>query len=197
MTIAFGINALIILASGIAAISMRNLVHCALALTITFAGLAVAYLQLGAQFVGFAQILVYVGAVAILVVFAILLTRGTGDHLNPPRRLPWTGILIAVLTFAMLAGVIRSSRVLERPEPPMPEISVRDIGSKLMGDYVLPLEIMGLLLTGALIGAAIIAMQEKNGPQASNRIMQDTNAAPAGALAEGRERATAVAPESP
>src|SRR4051795_3256376 len=192
MTIAFGITAFIILASGIAAISMRNLVHCALALTLTFAGLAVAYLQLGAQFVGFAQILVYIGAVAILVVFAILLTRGTGDHLNPPRRLPWTGILVALIAFATLAGVIRSSRVLERPEAPMPDISVKDIGSKLMGDYVLPLEIMGLLLTAALIGAAVIAMHEKTGPQASNRLMHDTNVAPAappappGALAEGR-----------
>jgi NADH-quinone oxidoreductase subunit J len=197
MTFAFGITAFIILASAIAAISMRNLVHCALALTLTFAGLAVTYLQLGAQFVGFAQILVYIGAVAILVVFAILLTRGTGDHLNPPRRLPWTGILIAVLTFAMLAGVIRSSRVLDRPEPPMPEISVKDIGSKLMGDYVLPLEIMGLLLTAALIGAAIIAMQEKAGPFARNRITRNTDTVPIGAIAEGRERATAVAPENP
>ena len=64
------------LASAVAAMSLRNLVHCALALTVTFAGLAAFYLQLDAQFVGFAQILVYVGAVAILIVFAILLTRG-------------------------------------------------------------------------------------------------------------------------
>jgi len=56
---------------------MRNLVHCALMLTVTFAGLAAFYLQLDAQFVGFAQVLVYIGAVAILVVFAILLTRSS------------------------------------------------------------------------------------------------------------------------
>ena len=63
------------LASAVAAMSLRNLVHCALTLTVTFAGLAAFYLQLDAQFVGFAQILVYIGAVAILIVFAILLTR--------------------------------------------------------------------------------------------------------------------------
>ena len=61
--------------------------HCALALTVAFAGLALLFLQLDAQFAGFAQILVYIGAVAILVVFAILLTRGFGDsdgrHLQP------------------------------------------------------------------------------------------------------------------
>ena len=78
----FAIIAVLTLASAVAAMSLRNLVHCALALTVTFAGLAAFYLQLDAQFVGFAQILVYVGAVAILIVFAILLTRGS----EPPRQ---------------------------------------------------------------------------------------------------------------
>ena len=57
--------------------ALKNTVHCALALTVAFAGLALLYLELDAQFAGFAQILVYIGAVAILVVFAILLTRGS------------------------------------------------------------------------------------------------------------------------
>ena len=61
----------------LAAVLLKNLVHCALALTVAFLGLALLFLQLDAQFAGFAQILVYVGAVAILVVFAILLTRGS------------------------------------------------------------------------------------------------------------------------
>ena len=74
MSLAFVIIACLTVASAVAAMSLRNLVHCALALALTLAGLAACYLQLGAQFVGFAQILVYVGAVAILIVFAILLT---------------------------------------------------------------------------------------------------------------------------
>ncbi|HUR47517.1 MAG TPA: NADH-quinone oxidoreductase subunit J [Candidatus Saccharimonadales bacterium] len=163
MTLSFAITAFIILGSGIAAVSMRSLVHSALALTVTFAGLAAAYLQLGAQFVGFAQILVYIGAVAILVVFAILLTRGTGDLAHAPRRLPWTGVIIALLAFSTLAGVIRASHVLGRPASETPAVAVKEIGNKLMGEYVVPLEILGLLLTAALIGAAIIAMQEKPG----------------------------------
>ena len=75
------------LASAVAAMSLRNLVHCALMLTVTFAGLAAFYLQLGAQFVGFAQILIYIGAVAILIVFAILLTAAAsrpGIRSSPP-----------------------------------------------------------------------------------------------------------------
>ena len=76
MTLPFAIIAVLTIAAAVAAMSLRNLVHCALAVVVTLAGLATLYLQLNAQFVGFAQILVYVGAVAILVVFAILLTRG-------------------------------------------------------------------------------------------------------------------------
>ena len=76
MTLSFAILAVFTIASAIAAMTLRNLVHCALALVGAFAGLAALYLQLDAQFVGFAQILVYVGAVAILIVFAILLTAG-------------------------------------------------------------------------------------------------------------------------
>ena len=71
MTISFAIIAIIVIASGVAAMTMRNLVHCALSLIVTLGGLAGIYLQLGAQFIGFAQILVYVGAVAILIVFAL------------------------------------------------------------------------------------------------------------------------------
>ena len=64
-------------AGGLAAVLLKNTVHCALALTVAFAGLAMMFLELDAQFAGFAQILVYIGAVAILIVFAILLTRGS------------------------------------------------------------------------------------------------------------------------
>src|SRR4051794_10296358 len=76
MTLSFAIIAVMTIAAAVAAMSLRHLVHCALALAVALTGLAAAYLNLGAQFVGFTQILVYVGAVAILVVFAILLTRG-------------------------------------------------------------------------------------------------------------------------
>ena len=78
MTLPFAIIAVLTIASAVAAMTLRNLVHCALALTVTFVGLAAAFLQLGAEFAGLAQILVYVGAVAILIVFTILLTR-SGD----------------------------------------------------------------------------------------------------------------------
>jgi NADH:ubiquinone oxidoreductase subunit 6 (subunit J) len=162
MTLAFVILALLTVSSGIAAMMLRNLVHCALSLSITFAGLAGLYLQLDAQFVGFAQILVYVGAVAILIVFAILLTRGS-DPESESRYSSnrWLGLGVAVVVFAVVAGAILSSKALGRQQVPAPEATVRQLGDQLMTRYVLPLEVLGLLLTVALIGAVIIAMQEK------------------------------------
>src|SRR5213083_1224336 len=110
MTWPFIIIALLTIASAIAAMSLRNLVHCVLALTVTLAGLAALYLQLDAQFVGFAQILIYIGAVAILIVFAILLTRGS----EPPQQSilspSWLGGgAVALTVFAVLAATILRS----------------------------------------------------------------------------------------
>jgi NADH:ubiquinone oxidoreductase subunit 6 (subunit J) len=154
--------AVVTLTSAVAAMSLRNLVHCALMLMVTFAGLAAFYLQLGAQFVGFAQILIYIGAVAILIVFAILLTRGS----EPPRQAIFSanwfgGIGIAVTVFAVLSGILLTSRAFTREVRPPPEVTVHQIGTQLMGRFILPLEVVGLLLTAALIGAVLIAMREK------------------------------------
>jgi len=101
MQIAFAIIAALTLVSAIGAVAFRNLVHCALSLAVAFAGLAAFYLQLGAAFVGWAQILVYIGAVAILIVFAILLTRGSELPKGGVFSRSWfMGLVIAAGVFA-------------------------------------------------------------------------------------------------
>jgi NADH-quinone oxidoreductase subunit J len=158
---AFLIIAIVTLLAAAAAMSLRNLVHCALSLVVTFAGLAALYLQLDAQFVGFAQILVYVGAVAILIVFAVLLTRSDATPNQAILAPGWiVGILVSAVVFATLGWAALNSPGLPREMPPAPEATVKNIGDLLMTRYVLPLEVIGLLLTAALIGAVIIAMRE-------------------------------------
>src|SRR5215469_12951735 len=162
MNIVFAIIGAVTIAAGVAAMSLRNLVHCALALTVAFAGLAAAYLQLGAQFVGFTQILVYIGAVAILIVFAILLTRGTEPAQQPIISSGWVvGAAVAVVVLAVLVYAIGKSSIRDRAVSPAAEVTVQQIGDALMNKFVLPLEVVGLLLTAALIGAVIIAMKEE------------------------------------
>jgi NADH-quinone oxidoreductase subunit J len=152
-------------AGSLAAVLLRNLVHCALALTIAFAGLAMLFLQLDAQFAGFAQILVYIGAVAILIVFAILLTRSSEipKHDGIFSRTWWAGLGIAAAVFAMISWAVLRSQAGLPHETAAPRVSVEQIGNALMGRYILPLEIVALVLTAALIGAVIVAMYEKDG----------------------------------
>jgi len=162
MNVVFAIIAAVTIAAAVAAMSLRNLVHCALALAVAFAGIAVAYLQLGAQFVGFTQLLVYVGAVAILVVFAILLTRGSEPPQQSVLSSGWIyGIVVTVIVLGVLVLAIAKSSIIQGAAPAQPEVSVRQIGDALMNKFVLPMEVVGLLLTAALIGAVIIAMKEE------------------------------------
>src|SRR6185436_19963679 len=163
MTFPFAIIAALTIAAAVAAMSLRNLVHCALALAMTFAGLAALYLQLGAQFVGFAQVLIYVGAVAILIVFAILLTRSGEPPEQPVFSASWFwGLFVAVVVFGFLAWTIVKSTGSQREPAESAQATVKQIGDALMTGFALPLEVIGLLLTAALIGAVIIAMKEEN-----------------------------------
>src|SRR5262245_59181983 len=183
MTLPFAILAGLTAGSAIAAMTLRNLVHCALCLALMFAGLAGLFLQLNAEFVGLVQILVYVGAVAILIVFAILLPRGAEPPAPAPiaTATPW-GVAIAVAAFATMAGAVLKSQGIAPAlavtaakgetlpamgplSPGAPAVSVKSLGERLMADYVLPLEVLALLLTVAMIGAVIIAMQEKKSSQ--------------------------------
>jgi NADH-quinone oxidoreductase subunit J len=145
-----------------AAMSLRNAVHCVLALTFGFTGIAALYLQLGAQFVGFTQIMVYVGAVAILAVFAIMMTHKPEPAKPSTFSSSWIeGSIVAAAVFSVLAWAVHSNSFSRQPSPPQPDATVQQIGVALMHHFVLPLEIMGLLLTAALIGAVVIAMDRK------------------------------------
>src|SRR5437870_5217915 len=149
MTATFILIALVTLGGAIAAMSLRHLVHCALCLVASFGGLAALYLQLDAQFVGLAQILIYIGAVAILIVFAILLTRGSEPPDQPTVTSSWVmGVGIAVLAFSSLAATMVTSFVTQSPAKPKSDVTtdvaVKSIGERLMRDYVLPLEVVAL-----------------------------------------------------
>jgi NADH:ubiquinone oxidoreductase subunit 6 (subunit J) len=107
------------------------------------------------------QILVYVGAVAILIVFAILLTRSGGIEPKPFLNSQWyVGLGIGGAVFGCLAVAILSTKDLHAPLDVEKAAPVKQIGLELMTRYVLPLEVIGLLLTAAMLGAVLIAWQE-------------------------------------
>jgi NADH-quinone oxidoreductase subunit J len=162
MSVTFIILAVLTITAAVAAMALRNLVHCALAVAVAFVGLAATYLNLNAQFAGFAQILVYVGAVAILIVFAVLLTRGGEPSTGLIFSKSWlTGLAVAIAVFGLLAWAISRSFLNTDEVPSPPQVTTKQIGDALMTRFVLPLEVLGLLLTAALIGAVIIAMRDE------------------------------------
>ena len=163
MSPVFYLIAALTVAGGLAAVLLKNTVHSALAVSVAFVGQALLFLSLDAQFAGFAQILVYVGAVAILVVFAILLTRGGDAPAGSVFSRSWfMGLVIAAGIFAVLGWAVLASARSLPGETAAPAVTVRDIGQALVGRYVLPLEIVALLLTAATIGAVIVALHEKD-----------------------------------
>jgi NADH:ubiquinone oxidoreductase subunit 6 (subunit J) len=181
----FLILAAITVLGACAAMTLRSLVHCALALAVAFAGIGTLYLSLGAQFLGLAQLLVYVGAVAVLIVFVILLTQPSNDKalgasdnqalraennqvfggpFKPAVGLSGvhlaSGLLIAAAIFAILGWATLHSFASRLTDFPAPQVTIRQLGTTLMEHYIVTLEIIGLLLTAAMIGAVILAMKE-------------------------------------
>ncbi|MFL6541576.1 MAG: NADH-quinone oxidoreductase subunit J [Chthoniobacterales bacterium] len=149
--------AIVTLSGALAAALLRKLIHAALCLVIAFFGIAAFYFWLGAEFVGLVQVFVYVGAVAVLIVFTILLTRRESE---PHTSFNWGGALVAVGVFAGLLWAILRSGQVAVTAPAIEPITVRRIGEILMTDYVWPLQCVGLVLTAALLGALVLVMEE-------------------------------------
>ena len=157
-TAAFLIIAILMLSAALAAATLPKLIHAALFLVVAFVGLAAFYFLLGAEFVGLVQIFVYVGAVAVLIVFTILLTRREEENTG---GLNWGGAVVAAAVFAgLLWAILRTGKVNIAPAA-IEALTVRRIGEVLMTDYVWPLQCIGVLLTAALLGALVLVMEER------------------------------------
>lgn len=158
MPASFYILALVTLISALCAMSLRNLVHCALWLALSFLGVAGLFLHLNAGFVAFAQILVYVGAVAILIVFAILLTRNAESDDTKGGNL-WLSLPLTAVVGAILVNAAFSTQLVVSGQTASAP-SVRELGQALMTSHVVPLELIGVLLTVALLGGVVLALPE-------------------------------------
>ena len=163
MEIAFWILSAITVIGAILAITMRNLVHCVLSLILFFLGIAGHYLLLRADFLFAVQVLIYIGAVAVLILFAIMLTRHVTGTEGPREVLGgkwWAGMGTAVIIAGLLWAIIRKDPLAAMLPAGMASTSVTEIGRALVADWLVPFEAMAVLLTAALIGAVVIALEE-------------------------------------
>jgi len=164
--IIFLVVALYTLGSALMVVTTRNLVHAALWLVSTLFGVAVVYALLNANFIAVVQVVVYIGAIAILFIFAVMLTRkdmrDTGPQMN---RNWWLGVLVAVLTFAGLATILQGWSGFSKTAADIPSgfDAVSLLGEALVSPtaYVLPFDVASVLLLAALVGAVYLAFNKK------------------------------------
>ena len=157
-SITFIIISVFTLAGALAAATLPNLMHAAFCLVLALLGLASFFFLLGAEFVGLALVFIYIGAVAVLIVFTILLTRRDS---NEHYGINWSGVLIALAVLAGLTWAVLKTPSLSVVPPHIWVLTVKQIGQALMTGYVWPLQCVGLLLTAALIGALVLVMEER------------------------------------
>jgi NADH:ubiquinone oxidoreductase subunit 6 (subunit J) len=163
MNAALAIIALVTVGSAAAAMSRRNLLHSVLLLAFCWTGVAAFYLWAGAEFVAFAQVLVYVGAISMTVLFAVLLTRRSRDDVAPEpasRGRAFYAVLAAAAVACVLIAAVSHTPLGVAPSP-TPTVSVRQIGDELMGAHAAALLVVGVLLTVALVGAVVLAAGSK------------------------------------
>jgi NADH-quinone oxidoreductase subunit J len=169
MTIAqiiFLITAVLSLGAAIMVVTTRNIVHAALWLIMSFFGIAVFYVLLNAGFFGVVQVVVYIGAIAILFIFAVMLTRRTLlDRGTQTNKNWWLAALVALLLLASLAVIFNSWDGFSSTLPTMPTDAniLNSLGQALVSPdaYVLPFELASILLVAAMIGAIYVAAEKK------------------------------------
>lgn len=162
LQVVFLLTALFTLGSALMVVLHRNLFISALFLVASFFGVAVFYILLEAEFLAVAQVLIYIGAIATLIVFAIMLSRGMMTGRTSPRNNQafWAGLGSLVLAVLLLYTVVFRVQwpVVQRS---VPGDIISRLGSALVSEYVIPFELASLLLMAALIGAVMIAREKE------------------------------------
>ena len=166
--IVFLLVALFTLGSGFMVVTTRNLVHAAFWLVSTLFGVAVTYAVLNAAFLAVVQVVVYIGAIAILFIFAVMLTRkDIRDQGAQHNTNWWFGALIAVLTFVGLFFLLQSWNGMSTTAQAIPSgfDAISELGTALTSPdgYVLPFEVASVLLVAALVGAVYVAFDPRKG----------------------------------
>ena len=163
--IIFIVFAAITLLGGLFCVTTRNMFHAALYLVISLFGVASMFAILEASFLAAAQLIVYVGAVAILIIFAVMLTRGGAGSLPADRTFNTQSGLAAVVTVVTLFILLRIVPFFNYPVQvaTVPGDVLTQLGNALMGDFVLPFEVASVLLLAALVGAIYIARERRKG----------------------------------
>ena len=156
--IGFGLLALVLLGSALGVVLTRNLVHSVLFLALTLVATAGVYLFLEAEFLAGVQVLLYAGGVAVLTIFAVMLTRrpDSGPTLHESHGLVRGGVAAGGVGLLLAAFIARSPEL----SAPAKVATIADLGRGFLGEYLLAFEVLSVLLLAVMIGAIVIARKE-------------------------------------
>jgi NADH-quinone oxidoreductase subunit J len=159
-SIVFWLLAVLTVGAALAVVVLRDVFRAALSLVLLFLTIAVLYITLYADFLAVVQILIYVGAISILIIVAVMLTREVW-HGSPPGKLRIPALVVSLLLLGTMVFTVVSTQWETSGEPPQ-QPTTAAIGTNLFsqGGFILPVEISAVLLLAAILGA-IVLMREK------------------------------------
>lgn len=167
--VAFGILAVMMIAAAIRVVTTKNVVHAALYLVVVLAGVAALYILLGAEFIALTQVLVYIGAIIVLFLFGLMLTKaelGTSEELDNAGPMKIVGGVVAVCLLGVLGWAIwekyDDSTRLELVGRTTTQLgqTTGQVSDSIFGTYLVPFEVASVLLLAALIGAIVLARRD-------------------------------------
>jgi NADH-quinone oxidoreductase subunit J len=156
----FGVIAAAMALGALGVVRTKNIVHAALYLVVVLAGGAAQFILLGQEFVAWVQVLVYIGAVIVLFLFGIMLTRAP-MHPNESldNDLRWPGAVTALFLAGVLGGLLVKTFHGDKIHLTRP-MRTADVTNSIFQHYIIPFEVVGVLLLGALIGAVVLARKD-------------------------------------
>jgi len=159
--IGFGIIALLMLLAGVGVVASRNVVHAALSLVMVMAGAAALYVLLAAEFVAVTQVLVYIGAVMVLFLFGVMLTRArTGKDADLNNNNAPIAAVVSLLLFGVMAYVLMKGYSDTKLDGNGTPTSTKTVSDLIFKPYLLPFEALSFLLLAAVIGAIVLARKD-------------------------------------
>jgi len=175
--VAFGLLGIVAVGSAGLVVTTTRIVHAALWLVVTLGALAGCYLLLMAEFVAWVQVLIYVGAVVVLLLFAVMLTRApTGPSAELTGRNRWVALVVAAATAGVLLSALSAGWSQAEIDLDAGATGGVEAGDALFRTWVLPFEALSLLLLAALVGAITLSRQDTTTRQGTVTTGSDTTA---------------------
>jgi len=158
--IAFGVIAATVIGGALMVVTTTNVVRAALYLVAVLAGVGASFLLLGAEFVGITQILVYIGAIVVLFLFGIMLTRAPiGRELQMTSKSWVSGLVVGVALAGVLGYTLIDAFGSEKLPPDTRQLTA-DVSDSIFSTYLVPFEVVSVLLLAALVGAIVLARKD-------------------------------------